>query len=103
MKSGKGKMGKNHGLMAGDRAIGPRSFFIFPFPFFIFLAGCARIPAEPPASPPPPAQAAAIPVGPPERVALSRRVEQPGAIVAFAQTPLLAKVPGYVKAVHVDI
>lgn len=39
----------------------------------------------------------------PARKTLVRRVEQPGQIEAFEETPLFAKVTGYVKKVHVDI
>jgi multidrug efflux pump subunit AcrA (membrane-fusion protein) len=46
---------------------------------------------------------AAPPVGPPERRALARSVEQPGRVEPFAQTPMLAKIAGYVNAVNVDI
>src|SRR5205085_9520443 len=44
-----------------------------------------------------------IPVGPPEKRVLKRIVEQPGRVEPFAQTPLLARLSGYVKAVHADI
>src|SRR5438874_5157331 len=43
-----------------------------------------------------------VPVGPPEKRSLIRMVEQPGRIDPFAQTPLLARISGYVKAVHAD-
>src|SRR4051794_22429468 len=39
----------------------------------------------------------------PVRKTMIRRTEQPGQIEAFEQTPLFAKVTGYVKKVHVDI
>ena len=39
----------------------------------------------------------------PGRKTLVRRVEQPGEIQAFEQTPLHSKVTGYVSTVHVDI
>lgn len=39
----------------------------------------------------------------PARKTLIRRVEQPGEIQAFEQTPLFAKVTGYIAKVHVDI
>jgi multidrug efflux pump subunit AcrA (membrane-fusion protein) len=44
-----------------------------------------------------------IPVGPLEKRSLTRIVEQPGRIEPFAQTPLLVRIAGYVKAVHADI
>lgn len=39
----------------------------------------------------------------PQRKTLVRRVEQPGRIEAFEETPLFAKVTGYVSRIHVDI
>jgi multidrug efflux pump subunit AcrA (membrane-fusion protein) len=44
-----------------------------------------------------------VPVGSPEKRSLIRIVEQPGRIEPFAQTPMLVRVSGYVKAVHADI
>jgi RND family efflux transporter MFP subunit len=44
-----------------------------------------------------------IPVGPPEKRSLTRVVEQPGRIEPFAQTPVLVRISGYVKAIHADI
>jgi RND family efflux transporter MFP subunit len=73
-----------------------------------FIAGCARSPVEVPAaaqsSPAaaPAAAPAAPPVGRPQRRALVRTVEQPGRVEPFAQTPLVAKVAGYVKAFSAD-
>jgi multidrug efflux pump subunit AcrA (membrane-fusion protein) len=69
------------------------------------LAGCGRTPANtPPAAPAAgPGAPLAVTIGHPEKHELRRAVEQPGHIEAFAETPLLAKVPGFVKAVNVDI
>src|SRR4051794_7698913 len=69
------------------------------------LTGCARTPANTPTPAPAagPGAPLAVTVGKPERQELRRTVEQPGHIEAFAETPLLAKVPGFVKAVNVDI
>src|SRR5687768_2424717 len=39
----------------------------------------------------------------PERKTLRRTIEQPGTIEAFEETPLVAKIPGYVLKVHRDI
>jgi RND family efflux transporter MFP subunit len=39
----------------------------------------------------------------PSRQTLHRTIEQPGAIEAFEQTPIYAKIAGYVLKVHVDI
>src|SRR5882724_8388916 len=79
-------------------------------PVWILLAalGCARSPVESPvaAQPAPVAQSpapAAPPVGMLERRSLTRIVEQPGRVEPFAQTPMLAKIAGYVNAVKVDI
>jgi HlyD family secretion protein len=72
----------------------------------VFSTGCGRTPANPtqvPAAPAGPGAPLAVTVGHPERHELRRTVEQPGHIEAFAETPLLAKVPGFVKAVNVDI
>ncbi|MFO0807961.1 MAG: efflux RND transporter periplasmic adaptor subunit [Gemmataceae bacterium] len=67
----------------------------------LFVTGCARLVAEP--APQTPPANPAIPVGKLERTQIQRTVEQPGRVEAFAQTPLLVKLPGYVKAIHVDI
>jgi HlyD family secretion protein len=70
------------------------------------LASCARTPANAPQAPAPAAAEpapVAVTIGPPERHALRHTVEQPGHIHAFAETPLLAKIPGFVKVVNVDI
>lgn len=56
--------------------------------------------------PPPAAQAVSIPevtAAKPERRALALSTTQPGRIEAFEQTPLFAKVAGYVEEVKVDI
>src|SRR5262249_50628231 len=39
----------------------------------------------------------------PVRKTLVRRTEQPGQVEAFEETPLFAKVAGYVAKIHVDI
>jgi len=39
----------------------------------------------------------------PMRKTLVRRVEQPGEIHAFEQTPLYSKITGYISTIHVDI
>src|SRR6185437_16216236 len=48
----------------------------------------------------PPARVAVIK---PQRKLLERRCEQPGEIAPFEETPLYAKVAGYVQTVNVDI
>lgn len=71
----------------------------------IVLTGCDRL-----APAPGPAPAAKAPAGPaavtlvrPERRSLTRTVELPGTVQAFEETQLVAKVPGFVRAVHADI
>jgi len=39
----------------------------------------------------------------PERKTLNRTIRQPGYVQAFEQTPIFAKIPGYVKEFRVDI
>jgi HlyD family secretion protein len=64
-------------------------------------SGCARpAPASPASSAVAPP---ALRTASPERRALTRIVEQPGKIDAFEQTPIYAKIPGYVEQVHVEI
>jgi RND family efflux transporter MFP subunit len=70
-------------------------------------SGCSRVSSA--ASPEPgPARAAAaepadVPTVYPQRRTVQRTVEQPGQIEGYAQTPLYAKIPGYVSKLHVDI
>jgi HlyD family secretion protein len=60
--------------------------------------GCARqAPAETVAPPP------TVTVGYPQRQTLRRVVEQPGWIEAFEQTPLFARITGYVRKVNVEM
>jgi RND family efflux transporter MFP subunit len=57
-------------------------------------------------APPPAAQAVSVPevtTARPERRALVLSTTQPGRIEAFEQTPLLAKIAGYVETLSVDI
>ncbi|HEY7158698.1 MAG TPA: efflux RND transporter periplasmic adaptor subunit [Gemmataceae bacterium] len=68
----------------------------------VLLLGCGR-------SPPPPPQASEEKATPtvrivrPERAAIHREVSQPGAIQAFEETPIFAKIAGYIKEWKVDI
>jgi RND family efflux transporter MFP subunit len=63
--------------------------------------GCA---ARPPASSSDAAaQVPEVTLIKPERRTIYRGVEQPGTIEAFEQTPLHAKIAGYIETVHVDI
>ncbi len=44
-----------------------------------------------------------VTVGPPVKKTLQLFTEQPGRVVAFEETPILSKLPGYVESVHFDI
>jgi multidrug efflux pump subunit AcrA (membrane-fusion protein) len=70
--------------------------------WFILSSGCGPAPTESPN--PLVADAPGSPrVGPPERRSLNRIVEQPGRVEALAQTPVFAKIAGFVTAWHKDI
>lgn len=69
-------------------------------------AGCNQSAKGPSEAPPASADRSAGPsvaLIKPERTTLRRRVRQPGYVQAFEQTPLFAKIPGYVQKVNVDI
>lgn len=68
-------------------------------------AGCNRPAGESATGPTPEAAGAppALTVVKPERRTLRHTVNQPGRVEAFEQTPLYARVAGYVKSVHADI
>jgi multidrug efflux pump subunit AcrA (membrane-fusion protein) len=56
------------------------------------------------AAPPPiPPAGAEVGLAKPQRQTLTLTVEQPGRVEAFEQTPVYAKIAGYVKAVRVEI
>lgn len=70
------------------------------------LAGCGG--SEPVAhgNPAPglsPADATTVSVVSPKRQAMGWATEQPGTVLAFETTPVMAKLPGFVAKVHVDI
>jgi HlyD family secretion protein len=44
-----------------------------------------------------------VTAGPPVKKSLQFFTEQPGRVVAFEETPILSKLPGYVESVHFDI
>ncbi|MCC6508223.1 MAG: biotin/lipoyl-binding protein, partial [Pirellulaceae bacterium] len=44
-----------------------------------------------------------VTAGPPLKKTLQLFTEQPGRVVAFEETPVLSKLPGYVESVHFDI
>lgn len=73
-----------------------------------FLTGCGRTPATPPtdaraADPSSAAQTLTVSVVHPQPRSLGRVVEQPGTVQAYEETQLFARVPGYVRKVHLDI
>jgi RND family efflux transporter MFP subunit len=67
----------------------------------LVAGGCDPKPAEPAAPPTKPPERVAVIQ--PQRKTITRTIEQPGTIEAFEQTPLHAKIPGFVKEVRVDI
>ena len=68
---------------------------------FLIAAGCDK------PAPPAPASAASAPpaiaIVKPEKRAIKRVVEQPGAVQAYEEADLFAKIPGYVQKVNSDI
>jgi RND family efflux transporter MFP subunit len=75
---------------------------LLPLGLALLLAGCQ---GQTPDTPSKPAIAAALEVAAvkPERKTLRLVVEQPGQIEAFEETPLIARIPGYVGTVNCDI
>ncbi len=65
------------------------------------LAGCNR-PSEV-AAPQAPAAAPAVTVVKPKKDTVRRTIEQPGRVEAFEETPIYAKIAGYVRKFTVDI
>lgn len=64
-------------------------------------AGCTNSPlAAPPKATP---KQAIVSVVKPERKSLRRTVEQPGTVRAYEETPIFARLAGFVQKVHVDI
>jgi HlyD family secretion protein len=70
-------------------------------PCLVALSGCGHQPTVASESKAP--EEAAVAVGHPVRRTIHYIVEQPGRIEAFEETPIYAKIPGYVKTVAVDI
>ncbi len=71
---------------------------------FVFLAagGCSQSPSvvtDPAGS----AQPAKVQVVTPHRQSIKRTISQPGSIQAYEQTPIFAKIPGYVEKWRADI
>src|SRR4051794_29104175 len=71
----------------------------------VLASGCGWGHASPPAgnSAVNTAEPPKVPTTYPERQTLRRFIEQPGQIEGFQQTPLYAKISGYVDKLHVDI
>lgn len=73
----------------------------------IFLSGCQQSSAETEKKAPDASSsaepAARVAVVKPQRKNLERRCDQPGEIVALEETPIYAKIAGYVRSVNVDI
>lgn len=70
------------------------------------FAGCNSKEAEAPAMKSGASSASSldrVTAGPPVRKTLQLFTEQPGRVVAFEETPILSKLPGYVGSVHFDI
>lgn len=81
----------------------PRSLLFLLVP--MLLAGCAK-PATaptPPSAAAPAGAPAAVSLVQPKSVTLNWTVDQPATVQAFETTPLVAKLPAYVRKVHVDI
>src|SRR6266851_3319948 len=75
-------------------------------PSFGLLTGCSPPSAPAPADagkPETPAAPPSVTVTHPKRMTLRQVIQQPGHVEAFEQTPIYAKIPGYVRTVNVDI
>jgi RND family efflux transporter MFP subunit len=68
----------------------------------LLAAGCGPSSGTTPAAPTEPA-ALTVAVVHPDRTVLRRSVQQPGSVQAFEQTPIYAKVPGYVQKWNADM
>ncbi len=75
------------------------------FGSFIALAGlgCNKPAASTNKATPTPSGPVAVNIGTPKKETLKWTFEQPGTVHAYEITPLMAKVPGFVKAIYVDI
>jgi RND family efflux transporter MFP subunit len=69
---------------------------------FLFLTGCNFGHGEAPSGPQADAKVRVTPIKP-VRKTITRYCEQPGQIAALEETPLYAKVSGYIHKIHVDI
>jgi RND family efflux transporter MFP subunit len=70
------------------------------FVFVCCYTGCTSKPA---ASGPGESAPAGVTVQKPERKTIHWTIEQPGSILAYEQAPIVAKLPGYVSKMYVDI
>jgi multidrug efflux pump subunit AcrA (membrane-fusion protein) len=66
-------------------------------------SGCSRVSSAAAPEPTVSAEPTVVTTVYPERRTIQRTIEQPGQIEGYAQTPLYAKIPGYVSKLHVDI
>ena len=75
-----------------------------PLPLLLAVVGCSS-PAAPAPAPAhgSPAAPPKVTVVNPQKKSLQRFVEQPGSVRAFEETPLFARLTGYVQKVYVDI
>jgi HlyD family secretion protein len=71
---------------------------------FVLLAaaGCSQSPSVV-TDPAPSALTATVQVVTPQRQSIKRTISQPGSIQSYEQTPIFAKIPGYVEKWRVDI
>jgi RND family efflux transporter MFP subunit len=76
-------------------------FILWSLATLLLAAGCGPSSGNPSAAPAEP-PAISVAVGHPEPTTLRRTVQQPGSVQGFEQTPIYAKVPGYVQKWNVD-
>ncbi len=79
---------------------------IFASIFLVALAGCNSKEAGAPSADSVAAPASSVDrvtAGMPSKKTLQLFTEQPGRVVAFEETPILSKLPGYVQSVQLDI
>src|SRR5262249_51703585 len=69
----------------------------------VLSAGCGPQPSGAAAPTAGPIAAAEVTVATPKRQSLTVTVEQPGRVEAFEQTPVYAKIAGYVRDVRVEV
>jgi RND family efflux transporter MFP subunit len=69
----------------------------------VLLLGCGGSPSPSPTQANEEKTTPTVRIVRPERFPIHREVSQPGAIEAFEETPVFAKIAGYVKKWHVDI